>query len=127
MKKFLPVIIFFMITFNSYAQNNWVYVTSNFNEDDFFVDRVSFQILGDSVTFWQRVNYKQRQESGDLSVKAQKTINCRTREAITRYILTYDDINNNGRITGSFKPQNSAWEPIPPDTVIWTVYKFVCK
>ena len=127
MKKFLLVIIVLMITFNSYAQSNWVFVTSSVNEDDFFVDRGSFQTQGDSVTFWQRINYKQRSKSGDLSVKAQKTINCRTREDITRFLILYDDVNNNGRITDSFKPSNSSWDPIPPDTALWTVYKFVCK
>jgi hypothetical protein len=127
MKNLLLIIIFFTIAFDSHAQSNWVYVTSNSKSDDFFVDRSSFQTQGDSITFWQRMNYEQRNKFGDLSAKIQYTINCRTREQIMRFSMYYDDIDNNGRLTTSGKPSNPSWEPIAPDTVSWSLYKFVCK
>jgi hypothetical protein len=126
MKKFLLVIIFLMVTFNSYAQSNWVYVATNSSGDDYIVDRASFQTQGDSITFWYRSNYKQRTEFGDLSGKMQRTINCRTREAIMRFSMYYDDIDNGGQLTTFGKVSNS-WEPIPPGTIVWSLYKFVCK
>jgi hypothetical protein len=126
MKKFLLVIIFLMITFNSYAQSNWVYVTSSSIDDDVFVDRGSIQTQGDSITFWSRMNYKQRDEFGDLSSKVQFTINCRTREVIMRFSMFYDDIDNGGKLRKSNKTSDS-WSPIAPDTVFWGLYKFVCK
>ena len=125
MKKLLFV-IFFMIAFNSNAQSNWVFVSSNTVQDDYFVDKSSIQTQGNSVTFWYRSNYKQRTEFGDLSSKVQSTINCRTREIIARYSMFYDDIDNGGQLTIAKKP-NPYWAPIPPNTVVWNLYKFICK
>jgi hypothetical protein len=125
MKKYLFV-IFVVIAFNSYAQSNWVYVTTSNSGYDYLVDRSSFQTQGDSITFWYRTNYKQRDKFGDLSSKTQRTINCRTREAIIRFSMYYDDIDNNGQLTTSGKSSDS-WEPIPPETIVWSLYKFVCK
>lgn len=127
MKKFLFVIIFLMITFDSHAQSNWIYVATNSLEDDYFVETASVQKQGDSITFWFRTNFKERHKTGVLSSKIQKTFNCRTREHIDRYAMFYDDLNNNGRVTISFKPGDASWEPVVPDTVLWSVYKFVCK
>ena len=116
-----------MITFDSHDQSNWIYVTTNSAEDDYFVETASVQKQGDSITFWYRCNYKERSKTGVLSSKMQKTFNCRTREYIDRYAMFYDDLNNNGQVTASFKPSSSSWDPIPPDTSLWTIYKFVCK
>jgi len=124
MKKFY--LLFFLIAFNSYAQSNWVYVTSNTYGDYFFVDRDSVQMQGDSVTFWTRRNYKQRDKFGDLSSKIQLTINCRTREIIMRFSMFYDDIDNFGQLTQSRKSSDS-WAPIAPDSVNWSIYIFLCK
>ncbi len=119
-------LIFLTMSVNSIANSNWVYVASSINNEDWFVERNSTQKDGDSVTFWTRRNYVDRTKFGDLSEKVQRTINCRRREVIIRFMQTYDDINNTGRQTSSFKA-NDSWEPVAPDTVMWTVMRFVCK
>ena len=126
MKKLLFV-IFFKIAFNSNAQSNWVFVSSNTVQYDYFVYKSSFQTQGDSFTFWVRTNYQKRDKFGDLSSKIQYTINCRTREFIMRYSMYYDDKDNNGQLTTSGNPSNPSWNPVSPDSVVWSVYKFVCK
>ena len=125
MNKIL-VLIFLMLSVNSQANSNWTYVATNVSADEFFIEQNSIQKDGDSVTFWLRRNFANRSKDGDLSEKAQRTINCRRREDILRYIQTYDDINNAGRQTLSFKA-NESWHPIPPDTVMWSIMKIVCK
>ena len=114
-----------MVTLPSYGAN-WVYVEQSVNGDVFYIDKSSLQRDGDSVTFWTRINNKERTRLGDLSSRIQETINCRTRESIMRYVMTYDDIYNRGRLTDSFNPMRK-WEPIPPETILWEKMLFVCR
>jgi hypothetical protein len=41
--------------------------------------------------------------------------------------MTYDDLNNNGKLIDSWSADGAKWEPIPPDSVIEALMKFVCK
>jgi hypothetical protein len=108
--------------------SNWVLVDKNSGGTTFFIDTQSIQRSGDSVTFWEKANRLSRSNNGDLSSKINLTINCRTRELISRYFIFYDDINNQGKITSSFAALASEkWEPIPPDSVSEEEMKFVCK
>ena len=108
------------------AQSNWIYVGDSTNDHKIFIDRNSIQRSGDSVTYWEKVNYPVRDTLGNLSTKTQWTINCRTREEILRYIIAYDDLDNNGKVTTSGDPKES-WRPISPDSVGEQSYLFVCK
>jgi hypothetical protein len=124
--KFLLIIFSLIVNMNAYADSNWVYISTSNTNDVFFIDKNSIQTNGDSKTYWQQTNYGKRDKFGDLSSKAQSTINCRTREIINRYLMTYDDIKNMGRMTSSFDTKDS-WMPIPPDTVNWNLFEYVCK
>jgi len=75
-KKYLAGAFFLCtVTLPSYAAN-WVLISINLDGDTFFVDKSSLQRDGDSVTFWRRTNYKERDTDGDLSSRIQTTINC---------------------------------------------------
>jgi hypothetical protein len=117
----------FFMTAVVHANSNWVFIGLSVDDMKFFIDANSMQRSGDSVTFWQRVNYPQRNAYGDYSSKVQYTINCRTREIITRHLMFYDDLNNFGKLTDSFGAINQMWSPIAPDTVHWSMFKNVCK
>ena len=125
MTKILAL-IFLVASANSYANSNWIYLTSTVDNDEFFIEPNSIQKDGDSVTFWTKRNFADRTEFGDLSEKIQRTINCRRREGILRSIQTYDDINNSGKLTASFKSHDS-WRRIVPDSAEWLMMSFVCK
>lgn len=126
MKKFVFIcgIIFSAYAF---ASSQWIIVGENNDRDIFYIDMNSLQRSGDSVTFWTKVNFGKRDEQGDLSDKSQRTINCRTREVILRWLMTYDDINNMGKNTASFEPKRSSWRPIPPDSMSSRIYEVVCR
>ena len=126
MKTFLLVVMSVIVSVNAYANSNWVYLTTSNDDNVFFIDNNSIQKSGDSKTYWRRDNFGKRDEQGDLSAKGQITINCRTREIILRYIMKYDDINNNGKLTRSFTPKDT-WTPIAPDSVNWSFLEYVCK
>jgi len=94
--------------------------------DAFFLDTDSIQTSGDSVTFWYKRNYGERDRHGDLSSKIQVSINCARRDTITRYGLFYDDTNNKGKVTSQEQSKGGQWSPIPPDSVIDEMRKWVC-
>ena len=126
MKTFLLVVISVFVSVNAYANSNWVYINTSQSDNVFFIDKNSMQKSGDSITFWTLTNFGTRDRNGDLSAKTQHTINCRTREMIDRYLMTYDDINNTGKMTSNFDPKDS-WGPIPPGTIFWRHLEYVCK
>ena len=124
-KKLFLFSLFFSIT--AYANSNWMFVIKDAPGNIVYIDNNSIQKSGDSITFWVRTNLIERDKFGDLSTKIQKTINCRTREIISRHYMFYDDLNNNGKLTQNTSVTDSKWNPIAPDTVNWEMYKYVCK
>ena len=127
MNRKLWALAFFLCTVSlpTYAAD-WVLIGRNTGGNIIFVDKSSLQRDGDSVTFWYRTNYNER-ELGNLSNKMQLTINCRRREMIVRYMMTYDDIDNRGHLTNSFVPKKQNWRPIPPETTLSEMMVFVCS
>ena len=124
MKKLLFIVLMTPLLASA---SNWVYVDKNSYGDAFFVDSQSTQRSGNSVTFWEKVNYGTRGKYGDLSAKLNSTINCKTREKINRYSMFYDDLDNTGKLTTSGATTSEQWEPIAPDTITEGIMKFVCK
>ena len=106
---------------------NWTLVSLSTEGDKYFIDTQSITRSGDSVTFWVKKNYASRDKYGDLSAKVNETVNCRTRESNSRYMMFFDDLDNHGKQTSSFSPKDKAWEPIPPESVSESQLKFVCK
>lgn len=126
MKKLIIVCGMIFLTLNAFANANWIMIDKNRGGDIFFIDASSIQRSGDSVTHWIKVNFAKRDEFGDFSSKSQDTINCRTREVISRWFMTYDDVDNNGKLTSNFQPKNS-WRPISPNSTQWRFYEVVCR
>jgi hypothetical protein len=124
MKMFLLTLLAVPLLANA---SNWVLTDKNVDGDSFFIDTKSITRSGDSVTFWVRTNYVTRSPTGTLSTKTNDTVNCRTRETITRHYMTYDDLNNLGKLIQSFPAVTPKWEPIAPDSINEVLMKFVCK
>ncbi len=124
MKRLLFLLIF--VSEIAYSAN-WVRVSNSVDGDVLFVDISSIQRSGNSVTFWSKMNFGKRDSLGDLSSKTQREINCRTRELKNLYLMTYDDFDNQGRLTHSDKFRDQSWTPIPPETLNDATRRFVCK
>ena len=124
MKKIIAV-VFTLVPLLSYG-SKWVNVAKS-DTVIFYVDTQSIQKNGNTVTYWEKRNYVKRDEFGDLSSKVNLTINCRTRESQMLYLMTYDDLDNYGKVQSNFSPKNLEWRPIAPDTVSEIVMKFICR
>ena len=123
---FILTLQFFM-TATVNANSNWLYIGVSVEDEKFFIDTNSMQRSGNSVTFWQRLNYAQRNSYGNYSSKVQYTINCRTREIIMRHLMFYDDLDNLGKLTDSYNAINPMWMPIAPDSMNAALLRYVCK
>ena len=123
MKKI--VFLFGLIFCSSgFAQSKWVYMYE-VRKSQHFMDVNSMLRNGDTVTYWKKENYLVR-EDNVLSNKAQVIINCRTRDYFLRWLILYDDQDNNGKILASFAGTN-PWAPIPPESLLEEDYRLVCK
>jgi hypothetical protein len=125
MIKIFITLLLFSASFSTYASSRWTPVSQNNSGDIFFVDENSIQISGDVMTFWYRVNFKQRDKFGNLSSKIQISINCKTRERASRFALFYEELNNNGKVTFNSVGKNQ-WDPIPPESTTYHMFSFVC-
>jgi len=47
----------FFIATTVNANSNWLYIGDSIEDIRFFIDKNSMQSSGNSVTFWQRLNY----------------------------------------------------------------------
>lgn len=120
-------IIFLLIFLPLIAHaSKWNFIARNVDDWDYFVDSQSRVFNGNEVSFWTIVNFSSRNQFGDLSNKANQTINCRTRELRLDYLMAYSDFDAKGKMTGDFKA-TQEWKPIPPDTVNAKLLSFVCK
>ena len=126
MKRILLSSVIILSSFNIFADSQWVLIGVSKSNEVYFIDADSIQKNGDSSTHWIKNNYPKRDKFGDLSSKYQETINCRTRERTFRYLIFNDNVDNTGKITHSVNVK-AEWEPIPPETVNWAIYKYVCN
>ena len=118
--------IFILHASNVFADSVWVLASEGSNGNKVFVESNSIKKNGSLITYWNRVNLSKKTSNGTSSFKAQETINCKQKEKITRYVQSFSDLNNSGEIIASFNP-NDIWRPIAPDSVDWSLYKFICK
>jgi len=123
MKKLLLAILMFPLLAHA---SNWVLVSTTTTGDKFKVDTTSIVRNGNEVTYWEIMNYAKRSADGELSAKDQVAVNCLTKEFSTKYIQLFSDYDARGTMINTFKA-SGTWSPIPPDTAIETVMKFVCK
>jgi hypothetical protein len=103
----------------------WEFISAS-SDQAYFLDFDSIQTGGDSVTFWVRTNYRQRDRDGALSDKVQQSINCARREFVIRYAVFYEDVHNGGKVISQERDNTGQWSPIPPDSVIDSFRKKVC-
>ncbi len=129
MKTFLSALGFSFVLIPTLASAaTWLLAaTGSSSGNAFYIDTESVQISGNSRTFWVKGNYAERDRFGNLSSKNQYTINCARRESITRWITTFDDSDNNGRVTASFETRTASWAPIAPNSIDDALRDTVCS
>jgi hypothetical protein len=125
MRKLLFICGIFFGT-SVFATAEWIDIGTTRSNDRFFIDVNSIERSGDSVTYWVKVNNAARDADGTMSAKIQQTINCRHRQFVSRYIIAYDELDNNGRILVARETKRS-WSPIPPETMIYSHSQLLCE
>ena len=124
MKKLL---LLMLLVSNMAFGATWHMVTTSISGDQFYVEKESITRNGNEVNYWIRVNLAKRDKSGYLSTKENYVVNCKTREQQIKYLILFSDFNNKGSIIDQFNYSKIDWRPISPDSVINTIFQYVCK
>lgn len=126
MKILFALISVICAKFSFASENiNWTFVDKNL-EDSYFIDVKSLKKNGNSVTYWMKVNHRERNKAGNLSAKLLMSVNCRTRENTVREVIAYDDEDARGLITLNVQVKGN-WEKVDRDKINLSQYNFVCK
>ena len=124
--RYCLMVMLFTVTHQSHAAE-WKSVGVDTQGNSHLIHMGLLQRSGDSVTFWKMVNFGTRDADGVLSSKSQWTVNCARREHTLRYVMHYDDTNNQGMLIWSGAPPKTTWKPVAPETVADESLRMVCR
>ena len=123
------IIILFLVSNISRADSQtWTKVIQGKNGYDFYVDIKTIQDKNDIIFFWQLINYKKKDEYGDMSAKIYVKGNCKNfkfkwlKVAYHKYLMAKDKVL-------AKKPSDivAGWQSAAPDSVSYTVIDYVCR
>ena len=129
MKKLLLFLILTFTTLNVHAK--WFLVGSGENLVS-YVDTESYKQTGPIVTYWELRDYKEPRGIAEndklyLSSKIKSETNCNTEQSTMLAIIDYSENKGNGRVINSYHYNDKQYKHIPPDTLGYKIYKFVCN
>lgn len=130
-KYFLIVLFTFAIPFGHAQDNRWELVetaSNNGTNITLYIDKLTIQRVGNEVTYWDKRNYDKEDKFGNRSGKANKVINCKTREVRLKFFAGYSEVDNKGelRFSSNASGDNAMNTPILPDSVDESFYYRVC-
>ena len=129
MKKLILFLVLIFTTLNVYAK--WVFIGS-VNDVMTYVDTESYKKTGSTVRFWELYNFNEPQSINEnsqlyLSYKLKAEVNCNTEESSTLALVYYSENDGKGKVINSFHYNDKEYTHIVPDTLGYSIYKFVCK
>lgn len=128
MKSFLFLVAFMASTL---AQAEWVKLASaSEGEVTVYVDPASIKREGNVVEFSALFDYVTvRTLSGApfQSATMQEEIDCAGKQSRTLAVSSYSEPMAGGHIVSTATGGHVPWTPIVPESIVSTIYKFVCK
>lgn len=127
--KVLTIILLFtyLFCFNTTA-TDWTKVTIGQNGHTFFIDMNNLIENSGFIYFWQLINYKEKDEYGDLSAKIYIQGDCKTfkfkwlQVSYHKMIMGQDEV----RLSQPSKPV-SGWQFPVAGSTSYAVLEHVCK
>jgi hypothetical protein len=127
MTKLLLFLILTCTTLNVHAK--WVLAAVN-DEAKFYIETNSIKQTGNSVTYWELLDYSSSQTWNNInyySVKQKYETNCNAEESAVLYLSYYSENMGLGKSVYSVKLQQKDFQPNIPDTSGHAIYKLVCS
>ena len=106
----------------------WSKVIQGKNGYDFYVDIQTIQNYNNIIFFWQLINYKKKDEYGDMSAKIYIKGNCKNfqfkwlKVAYHKLLMAKDQVQEK-------KPSDivAGWQSALPDSTSYAVIDYVCR
>ena len=129
--RFLIVhIIILTLVINISIANSqvWTKVIQGKNSYDFYIDIQTIQSENDIIFFWQLINYKTKDEYGDMSVKIYIKGNCKNfkfkqlKVAYHKLLMAEDKVQ-------AKKPSDivAGWQSAKPNSTSYAVIDYACN
>ena len=123
------IIILSLISNISKAESQlWSKVIQGKNGYDFYVDIQTIQNYNNIIFFWQLINYKKKDEYGDMSAKIYIKGNCKNfqfkwlKVAYHKLLMAKDQVQEK-------KPSDivAGWQSALPDSTSYAVIDYACR
>ena len=127
MKKLILFLVLIFTTYSIHAK--WLLVAGS-EEAKFYVEINSIKQTGNLVTYWELLDYPSMQTFNNLnyySVKQKYETNCNTEDSALLYSNFYSENMGSGKSVYGLKQEHKNFEPNIPDSLGYTIFKFVCK
>ena len=106
----------------------WSKVIQGKNGYDFYVDIQTIQNYNNIIFFWQLINYKKKDEYGDMSAKIYIKGNCKNfqfkwlKVAYHKLLMAKDQVQEK-------KPSDivAGWQSALPDSTSYAVIDYACR
>ena len=111
------------------ARADWTKVAESENKLEIYLDLETIRKDGNSHKVWQLTNYPTPQvviEQELRSIRARYEYDCKNNKRRALTATAFTDLFAGGKSIGT-EDVVGDWKDIPPDTVVWTAMKRVCK
>lgn len=126
----IKLLLFLVLIFATLSVNaKWLLM----NEDDevsIYIETNSIKRKDNVVTYWKLFDYSVEQTFNNInyfSSKEKYETNCNTEEGASLLISFTSAKMGKGKSVYSYKAEQKNFIPNIPDTIGYTIYKFVCK
>ena len=127
MRKFVPLLILIIfIVFSSTGFAEWKKISISADGISYYVDFKRIRKQGEYVYFWQLSNYLKPTKDGDFSAKKYSQGDCKEFKYKILSSSYHKKTMGRGRSDGQ-DPVKKGWRYPPPNSVIETVLRAVCK
>ncbi|SHL41652.1 hypothetical protein SAMN05216428_102335 [Nitrosospira sp. Nsp11] len=135
MLKVAAALVIFMMWPHSASSNpssEWIYITSSYDDDMYFVHEPSMIKEKNRFEFWQLINYANIQKNAIgityFSTKSLSIIDCPKRTSILKELVFYSETDGKGKVADRATPKSESEgkSAIMPGSVGESVFHAVC-
>ena len=126
----MKLFLFLVLSFATLSVNaQWLLMHED-DEVSIYIETNSIKRKDHIVTFWKLFDYSVEQtfyNTNYFSSKEKYETNCNTEEGASLLISFNTEKMGKGKSVYSYKMKQKNFIPNIPDTIGYTIYKFVCK
>jgi hypothetical protein len=111
---------------SSSANADWIIIDESSIGNKFYVDLDSKKTNGNIVKFWQFNDYSEKNFGDGKSGRYLNEYDCKNEMSRLLYVTVFSGHNLTGYTLVDKQSPKQFWEPIPPNTTEYKIFKAVC-